>query len=237
MNTALNKAAIVGGTNGAAGANANNVDESFEELNSCPECDELNRYHKKESDWVQLAVLPLTAAWKIQDGELNNFGNKLREKASLLVRGINFRYPIVDEITTLLAYVVNEVPWDRTSVKNLVHRRWIKLVCQSVISLQSADPNATATPDEPTRVIAQAMLVLTGFKERMKEEDEEKDEGEDTLETFKNEFTGFRDAWNDAHENGLHDAFDAMYEEGSSRQRRVARMGTMIKATCVCTMH
>ena len=93
MNTALNKAAIVDGANGVAGANANNVDEYFEEVNSCPECDELNRYHKKESDWVQLAVLPLTAVWKIQDGELKDFGNKLWEKASPLVHAINLRYP------------------------------------------------------------------------------------------------------------------------------------------------
>ena len=122
MNTAINKATIAGGADSAARANANNVDEAFEELHSCPECDELNRYHKKELDWVQLAVLPLTAVWKIQDGELNDFGNKLCEKASLLVRVINLRYPIVDKITTLLEYVVNEVPWDKTSVEKLVHR-------------------------------------------------------------------------------------------------------------------
>ena len=77
MNTAINEAAIVGGADGAAGANTNNIDEAFKELNSCPECDKLNRYHKKESDWVQLAVLPLTAAWNIRDGELNDFGNTL----------------------------------------------------------------------------------------------------------------------------------------------------------------
>ena len=122
MNTSTNEAAIAGGANGAAGANANDVNKVFEELHSCPECDELNRYHKKEYDWVQLAVLPLTVVWKIQDGEFNNFGNKLWEKASSLVHVINLRYPIVDEITTLLEYVVNEVPWDKASVKRIVHR-------------------------------------------------------------------------------------------------------------------
>ena len=64
MNTALNKAAIVGGTNGAAGTNTNNVNEVFKELYSYPDCDELNRYYKKESDWVQLTVLPSTAVLK-----------------------------------------------------------------------------------------------------------------------------------------------------------------------------
>ena len=69
MNTAINEA--------AAGENANDVNEAFEELYSCPECDKLNGYYKKESDWAQLAVLPSTAVWKIQDGELKDFGNKL----------------------------------------------------------------------------------------------------------------------------------------------------------------
>ena len=41
--------------------------------------------------------------------------------------------------------------------------------------------------------------------------------------TFKNEIAGFRDAWDDAHENGLHYNLDKMYKEGSSGQRRVAR--------------
>ena len=91
--------------------------------------------------------------------------------------------------------------------------------------LQSADLNATATPDETTRVIAQAMWVLTRFEKRIEEEDEEEDEGEGTLEIFKNEIAGFRDAWDDAHENGLHHISNEMYEEGSLGQRRVARIG------------
>ena len=102
MNTAINEAAIAGGADGATGANTNNAKEAFEELYSCPKCDKVNRYYRKEYDWVQLAVLPLTAVWKIQDGELNDFGNKLCEKASSLMCIINVRYPIVDEITTLL---------------------------------------------------------------------------------------------------------------------------------------
>ena len=97
MTTAINKPAIVGGANGAAGANANNVDEVSKETIFCPECDKLKRYHKKELDWVQLPALPLTAAWKIQDGELHTFGNKLCEKTLLLVRVTNLRYPIVYE--------------------------------------------------------------------------------------------------------------------------------------------
>ena len=60
MNTVINEAAIAGGADGAAGANTNDVDEAFEELYSCPKCDKLNRYYKKEYDWVQLAVLPWT---------------------------------------------------------------------------------------------------------------------------------------------------------------------------------
>ena len=40
------------------------------------------------------------------------------------------------------------------------------------------------------------MLVLTRFENRIEEEDE----GEDTLEIFKNEIAGFRDVWDDAHE-------------------------------------
>ena len=91
MNTAINAASIAGGADGAAGANTNNVDEAFEELQFCPECDELNRYHKKESDWVQLAVLSLTAVWKSQDRELKDYGNKLWEKALLLVHFVNLR--------------------------------------------------------------------------------------------------------------------------------------------------
>ena len=135
MNTAINEAAIASGADGAAGANANDVDGAFEELYSCPECDELNRYYRKESDWVQLAVLPLTAVWKIQDGELKDFGNKLWEKASLLVHFSNLRYPVVGKITTLVEYVLDEVPSDKASVEELVHRRWIQLVCQGVILL------------------------------------------------------------------------------------------------------
>ena len=45
------------------------------------------------------------------------------------------------------------------------------------------------------------------------------------METFKNEVAGFRDAWDDAHENGLHHILDEMYKEGSLGQRRVARIG------------
>ena len=51
----------------------------------------------------------------------------------MLVRVINSRYPIVDEITTFLKYVVDEVPWDEASVEKLMHRQWIQLVYQGVI--------------------------------------------------------------------------------------------------------
>ena len=64
-----------------------------------------------------------------------------------------------------------------------------------------ADLNATATSDETTSAIEQAMSVLTRFENRIEEQDEEEDEGEDTLETFKNGIAGFRDAWGDAYEN------------------------------------
>ena len=136
MNTAINEAVIANGADGSSGANANGVNEAFKELYSCQECDELNRYYKKESNWVQLAVLPSTVVRKIQDGEIKDFGNKLLQKALLLVHFINLCYPVVDKITTLLEYIVDEVSWDKTRVKKLVHCQWIQVVCQGVILLR-----------------------------------------------------------------------------------------------------
>ena len=90
--------------------------------------------------------------------------------------------------------------------------------------LQLADSNATATPDETTLVIEQAMWVLTRFENRIEEKNEGEDEGGDTPETFKHRIAGFRDAWYDAHENGLHYHLDEMYKEGGLGQRHVGRM-------------
>ena len=94
-----------------------------------------------------------------------------------------------------------------------------------MILLRLADQNGTTTADETTRVFEEAIWVLTRFEKRIKNEDEGEDEGEGTLETFKNEITGFRDAWDDAHENGLHYNSDEMHEDGSLGQRHVARSG------------
>ena len=78
----------------------------------------MNRYYKKESDWVQLTVLPWTAVWEIQDGELKDCGTKLWEKALSLVHFINLNYPVVDEIMTLPEYVADKVPWYAASVED-----------------------------------------------------------------------------------------------------------------------
>ena len=135
MNTTINEAAITSGANVAAGANANDVNEAFEELYSCSKCDKFNRYYTKESNWVHLAVLPPTAVWEINDEELKDFGNKLWDKASSLAYFINLRFLVVNDITTRLEYFINKVPQDKASVEEVVHRRWIQLVCQGVISL------------------------------------------------------------------------------------------------------
>jgi hypothetical protein len=128
MNTTINKAAIAGCADGTAGTNAE-VRVNAAEIGGLrktardlqDECDDLKRYHKKEHDWVQLAVLPWTAVWEFQDGELKDFGNKLWEKVSMLV------YTILIIVTT--SWKRSQVSWHMSLITCHGTRQILKNWC------------------------------------------------------------------------------------------------------------